>query len=89
MPDNHRLFLEHTPENSREWTQSVGLNVGEFVDVLLNNGSEEKTLHQLMSLRNLDKRYSKEELDLAAQNAYPFILQRNSKLKIEHSNKFV
>ncbi|MFL2100938.1 IS21 family transposase [Desemzia sp. FAM 23991] len=68
MPDNHRLFLEHTPKNSREWAQSVGSNMEEFVDVLLNNGSEKKALNQLMSLRNLDKRHSKEELDLAAQN---------------------
>lgn len=68
MPDNHRLFLEHTPKNSREWAQSVGSNMEEFVDVLLNNGSEKKALNRLMSLRNLDKRHSKEELDLAAQN---------------------
>ena len=68
MPDNHRLFLEHTPKNSREWAQSVGSNMEEFVDVLLNNGSEKKALNQLMSLRSLDKRHSKEELNLAAQN---------------------
>lgn len=68
MTDNHRLFLEHTPKNSREWAQSVGSNMEEFVDVLLNNGSEKKALNQLMSLRSLDKRHSKEELDLAAQN---------------------
>ncbi|MDN5810997.1 MAG: transposase, partial [Tetragenococcus koreensis] len=24
MPDNHRLFMEHTPEISREWAESIG-----------------------------------------------------------------
>lgn len=68
MPDNHRLYLEHTPENSREWAQAIGTNMEEFVEVLLKNGSEKKALNQLMSLRSLEKRYSKEEMDLAAQN---------------------
>lgn len=90
MPDNHRLFLEHTPKNSREWAQSVGSNMEEFVDVLLTNGSEKKALNQLMSLRSLDKRHSKEELNLAAQNlllassnptvnVFKTILSRNKK----------
>jgi len=68
MPDNHRRYLEHTPENSREWAKTIGTHMEEFVNVLLKNGSEKKALNQLMGLRSLEKRYSKEDMDLAAQN---------------------
>ena len=27
MPDNHRLFLEHTPESSREWAGKISPNM--------------------------------------------------------------
>src|SRR5699024_2253729 len=68
MPDNHRFYLEHTPANSREWALSIGTNMERFIEFLLKNGSEKKALNQLMSLRSLEKSYSKEEMDLAAQN---------------------
>lgn len=90
MPDNHRLYLEHTPANSREWAKTIGSNMEEFVAILLKNGSEKKALNQLMSLRSLEKRHSKENMDLAAQNlliassnptvsVYKTILARNKK----------
>ncbi|MBT2733157.1 IS21 family transposase [Carnobacterium sp. ISL-102] len=68
MPDNHRLYLEHTPDNSREWAQTIGSNMEKFVEILLQNGSEKRALNQLMSLRSLEKRHLKEDLNLAAQN---------------------
>ena len=42
--------------------------MGAFAEALLKNGSEKRALNQLMSLRSIGKKYSKEELDLAAQN---------------------
>jgi transposase len=97
MPDNHRLYLEHTPKNSREWAQTIGSHMEEFVEVLLKNGSEKKALNQLMSLRNIEKRYSKEEMNLAAQNlllastnptvsVFKTILARNKKRKQAEDN---
>jgi len=90
MPDNHRLYLEHTPEKNREWAKTIGTNMELFVEALLKNRSEKKALNQLMSLRSLRKRHSKEELDLAAQNlllassnptvsVFKTILERNKK----------
>lgn len=90
MPDNHRLYLEHTPENSRQWAQTVGPHTEQFVEELLKNGSEKRALNQLMSLRSLGKKYSKDELELAAQNllvasnhptvsVFKTILSRNKK----------
>ena len=97
MPDNHRLYLEHTPKNSREWAQTIGSHMEEFVEVLLKKGSEKKALNQLMSLRSIEKRYSKEEMNLAAQNlllastnptvsVFKTILARNKKRKQAKDN---
>lgn len=97
MPDNHRLYLEHTPKNSREWAQTIGSHMEEFVEVLLKNGSEKKALNQLMSLRSIEKRYSREEMNLAAQNlllastnptvsVFKTILARNKKRKQAKDN---
>lgn len=90
MPDNHRMYLEHTPDNNREWAQTIGTHMEVFVERLLHSSSEKKALNQLMSLRSLEKRYSKEDMDFAAQNlllassnptvsVYKTILIRNKK----------
>lgn len=68
MPENHRLYLAHTPENSREWAKTIGRHMEGFVEFLLKNSSEKKALNQLMGLRSVEKRYAKEEMELAAQN---------------------
>ena len=98
MPDNHRLFLEHTPESSREWAGKIGSNMLEMVEFLLKNSSDKKALNQLMSLRSLTRKYAIEELELAAQNilvassnptvsVFKTILVRNKKkLKAEESD---
>lgn len=90
MPDNHRLFREHTPKNSREWAETIGKNMLKFIETLLNNSPEKKALNQIMSIRSLSRKYSKKELELAAQNilialsnptvtVYKTILNRNRK----------
>lgn len=92
MPDNHRLYLEHTPENSRQWAQTIEPHTEQFVEELFKNGSEKRALNQLMSLRSLGKKYSKDEMELAAQNLlvasnhptvsiFKTILSRNKKRK--------
>ncbi|MFD1037196.1 hypothetical protein ACFQ3N_01980 [Virgibacillus byunsanensis] len=30
MPDNHRLYLEHNPENNREWAETIGSSMVQF-----------------------------------------------------------
>lgn len=97
MPDNHRLFLEHTPVNSREWDKEFGPNMLTMVEFLLINGSDKKALNQLMSSRSLMRKYTTEELELAAQNiliassrptvsVFKAILVRNKKRLKAQSN---
>ncbi|WP_028274848.1 IS21 family transposase [Atopococcus tabaci] len=97
MPDNHRLFLEHTPKNSLEWAETIGPHMKQLVGLFLEKSSEKKALNQLMSLRSLARKHSKEELELAAQNllvassnptvsVFKSILARNKKRQKAQEN---
>ncbi|WP_200809529.1 Mu transposase domain-containing protein [Virgibacillus dakarensis] len=67
MPDNHRLYLEHNPENNHKWAESVGPNITQFVSYILKNNIEKKALNILSTLRNLSTKYAKNELEEATQ----------------------
>ena len=58
MPENHRKFLEHTPDHVRNWANTIGSNTEKFVEYILDNHVEKKALTILLSLKNLTKYYS-------------------------------
>ena len=58
MPDNHRKYLEHTPDQVRDWAKEIGQNTEKFVDYILDNNTQKKALMILSSLKNLTKYYS-------------------------------
>lgn len=63
MPDNHRQYLEHTPDHVRDWAKTIGINTEKFVEYILENNVEKKALSILASLKNLSKRYSNELIE--------------------------
>lgn len=65
MPDNHRLYLEHNPENNRKWAETIGPSMVQFVSYILEMNAEKKALNILSTLRNLSTKYSKIELEKA------------------------
>lgn len=67
MPDNHRLYLEHNPENNQKWAESIGPYLTQFVSYILKNNIEKKALNILSTLRNLSTKYSKNEFEQATQ----------------------
>lgn len=67
MPDNHRLYLEHNPENNHKWAETVGTSMVQFVSHILDTNVEKKALNILSTLRNLSTKYSSEELEKATQ----------------------
>jgi transposase len=67
MPDNHRMYLEHTPEKNLEWAEEIGEFTTRFVQYTLNSTVEKKALKTLMSLRNLARKYSPVELETASE----------------------
>lgn len=68
MPENHRLFFEHTPENSRKWAESVGPGMLELVEFLLINSPEKRALNQIMSLKSLARKNSPQDLEKTANS---------------------
>lgn len=67
MPDNHRLYLEHTPENNRTWAESIGPSMEQLVSHILKNNPEKKALTILSALRNLSTKYTRDALETATQ----------------------
>ena len=63
MPDNHRRYLEHTPDQVRNWAKEIGENTEKFVEYILDNNAEKKALNVLSSLKNLTKYYSDELIE--------------------------
>jgi hypothetical protein len=68
MPDNHRLYLEHTIENSRDWANGIGTSLLKFVNFICEHQVEKKALNQLMLLRKLSRNYSDQTLEEAAES---------------------
>ncbi|GKV64841.1 MULTISPECIES: IS21 family transposase [unclassified Sporosarcina] len=67
MPDHHRSYLEHTPENNQKWAESVGPSMGRLVAHILKQNPEKKALTILSSLRNLSTKHTNDVLETATQ----------------------
>lgn len=95
MPDNHRLYLEHNPENNRKWAETIGTSMVQFVSYILEMNVEKKALNILSTLRNLSTKYPKDELEKAIQilleistnptvSVLKGVLERSKKRKQNH-----
>lgn len=67
MPDNHRKYLEHTPDQIRNWANTVGYNTEKFARYILDNQVEKKALTILLSFKNLTKYYSDELIEKSCE----------------------
>jgi hypothetical protein len=67
MPDHHRLYLDHNPENNRIWSESIGPYMKKFVHLILEEHAEKKALSILSSLRNTAEKHEKETLETTAE----------------------
>lgn len=65
MPDNHRLYLEHNPENNLKWAETIGPSMVRFVTDILEKNAEKKALNIFGALRNLSTKHTKDELETA------------------------
>lgn len=69
MPENHRKFLEHTPQNSLDWAEGIGPYTVQIVQEILAGTVEKQALNTLMSLKNMEKYYSYIEIEQACSTA--------------------
>ena len=58
MPDHHRIYAEHTPENVKVWAKEMGTNTFNLVNKILNQQVEKRALKILSGIQNLEKKYS-------------------------------
>ncbi|WP_299834278.1 IS21 family transposase [uncultured Metabacillus sp.] len=92
MPDNHRLYLDHNPENNRKWAETIGPSMTQFVSHILEMNVEKKALNSLSTLRNIAKKYPNEEIEKATEtlleistnptvSVFKSVVERNKKKK--------
>ena len=58
MPDHHRIYAEHTPENVKVWAKEMGTNTFKLVNKILDQQVEKRALKILSGIQNLEKKYS-------------------------------
>lgn len=67
MPDNHRLYLDHNPENIRKWAKNIGPNMERLVEHILKTNVEKKALNILNGLKSLASKRTATELEEATK----------------------
>ncbi len=65
MPDHHRSYLEHNPENNVKWAAAMGPSTEKYVAYILENNVEKKALNILSTLQNIARKFTTEELEQA------------------------
>ena len=68
MPDNHKLYVDQTPEAAIEWAESIGLATLHVVQYIIATTSTEKQATQsIFSLKKSERRYTKYEIERACK----------------------
>jgi transposase len=68
MPDNHKLFVDQTPEVAIEWAESIGSSTLSVVKYLLDSyQSEKQALQSIFSFKKLERRYTNYEIERACK----------------------
>lgn len=68
MPDNHKLYVVQTPEIAIEWAKSIGASTLDVISYILDTyQSEKQALQSIFSLKTLERRYSKYEIERACK----------------------
>lgn len=67
MPDHHRMYAEHTPENIRHWSKKIGSNTSEVVEKILDQQVEKRALKMLMGIQNFENKYSAQLIEESSE----------------------
>lgn len=68
MPDNHKLFVDQTPEAAIEWANSIGASTLKVIQYILDTAQIEKqALQSIFSLKKSERRYTKYEIERACK----------------------
>lgn len=68
MPDNHKLFVDQTPETAVEWADSIGAYTLKVVNYILDMAQVQKqALQSIFSLKKSERKYTKYEIERACK----------------------
>lgn len=68
MPDNHKLFVDQTPEAAIEWANSIGSYTLKSIEYILDTAQIEKqALQSIFSLKKSERKYTKYEIERACK----------------------
>lgn len=68
MPDNHKLYVDQTPEAAVEWAENIGASTLGIIRYLLDTSQNEKqALQSIFSLKKSERRYTKYEIERACK----------------------
>lgn len=68
MPDNHRLYVDQTPEAAIEWAEGIGPSTLTVVQYIINTTTVEKqAIQSIFSLKKSERRYTKYEIERACK----------------------
>src|SRR5699024_1662909 len=68
MPDNHRLYIEQTPEEAIKWSSELGPSVVEVVTFLLHHYEVEKqAVNAIFTLEHRERKFSSYEREQACK----------------------
>ena len=99
MPDNHKLFVDQTPEVAIEWAESIGTSTLSVVQSILDTyQSEKQALQSIFSLKKMEHRYTTYEIEIACKmvltmtrrptvKSIQVILKSNKKKDVEQELK--
>ncbi|TLQ37376.1 IS21 family transposase, partial [Ruoffia tabacinasalis] len=69
MPQNHRLYIEQTPEEGLKWAASIGDSTLMIVTFLLETYELEKqALNAIFTLKKLERKYTNYEIEQACKD---------------------
>ena len=64
MPDNHKLYIDQTPEAAIEWAESIGASTLSVIRYILETSQSEKQgLQSIFALKKSERSYSKYEIE--------------------------
>lgn len=68
MPDNHRLYVEQTPEEATKWATAIGQSTLRVITFILEQYDVEKqALNAIFTLKKLERNYSSYEIEQACR----------------------
>lgn len=69
MPQNHRLYLEQTPEEAIKWATEMGEYTLKVVSFILDQyGVEKQALNAIFTLKKLERNYTTYEIERACRD---------------------